>query len=285
MTFNQYGREFPTGGMDEKGLVVELMWLDETVYPPHDARPVVSVLEWIQYQLDTCASVTELLAHAEEIRVRGRVPLHYLVADRTGSVATIEFLDGRLKVHQGKSLPLAALTNDTYERSLSSLEKYRNFGGDATLPQGPGSLERFARAAAMVKSYAGPTSSPISDYAFEILRNVAQGDRTRWSIVYDLKNLEIRFRTWSHPEIRSLRLSSFDFSCSTPVRILDVNDALVGDVARRFADYTRKANLDLIAGSYHQVPFLSSVPMSEIEAIARHPEGMTCTKREAASAP
>ena len=33
ISFNQYGKEFPTGGMNEKGLVVELMWLDETRYP------------------------------------------------------------------------------------------------------------------------------------------------------------------------------------------------------------------------------------------------------------
>lgn len=32
-TFNQYGKEFPTGGMNEKGLVVELMWADGTQYP------------------------------------------------------------------------------------------------------------------------------------------------------------------------------------------------------------------------------------------------------------
>jgi choloylglycine hydrolase len=88
VTFNQYGREFPTGGMNEKGLVVELMWLDETVYPRRDSRPAVSVLEWIQYQLDRYASVQEVLAHAEEIRIAGRVPLHYLVADRSGAAAT-----------------------------------------------------------------------------------------------------------------------------------------------------------------------------------------------------
>src|SRR5689334_3101791 len=39
ITFNQYGKEFPTGGMNEKGLVVELMWLDGTVYPSDDSRP------------------------------------------------------------------------------------------------------------------------------------------------------------------------------------------------------------------------------------------------------
>src|SRR5215470_5207291 len=29
VTFNQYGRENPMGGMNEAGLVIELMWLDE----------------------------------------------------------------------------------------------------------------------------------------------------------------------------------------------------------------------------------------------------------------
>src|SRR6266480_3041856 len=52
VTFNQYGRENPSGGMNEAGLVIELMWLDEAQYPKADARPTVGTLEWIQYQLD-----------------------------------------------------------------------------------------------------------------------------------------------------------------------------------------------------------------------------------------
>ena len=38
-TFNQYGREFPIGGMNEAGLVVESMVLLETEYPLPDTRP------------------------------------------------------------------------------------------------------------------------------------------------------------------------------------------------------------------------------------------------------
>src|SRR3712207_5008764 len=44
VTFNQYGKEFPNGGMNEKGLVVELMWLSESSYPTPDNRPGLSVL-------------------------------------------------------------------------------------------------------------------------------------------------------------------------------------------------------------------------------------------------
>ena len=39
LTFNQYGRELPSGGMNEAGLALELMWLDETRYPAPDGRP------------------------------------------------------------------------------------------------------------------------------------------------------------------------------------------------------------------------------------------------------
>jgi len=57
VTFNQYGKEFPNGGMNEKGLVIELMWLSETQYPRADERPSLSVLQWIQYQLDNHSTV------------------------------------------------------------------------------------------------------------------------------------------------------------------------------------------------------------------------------------
>src|SRR5437660_3571671 len=33
VTFNQHGRELPVSGMNEAGLVVEIMWLDSSVYP------------------------------------------------------------------------------------------------------------------------------------------------------------------------------------------------------------------------------------------------------------
>ena len=98
ITFNQYGKEFPTGGMKEKGLVVELMWLDETKYPANDNRPAVGVLQWIQYQLDNCTSIDEVIATDKKIRISptGTTPLHYLVADANGNAATIEFLNGKI---------------------------------------------------------------------------------------------------------------------------------------------------------------------------------------------
>src|SRR5690349_1392961 len=79
ITFNQYGKEFPTGGMNEKGLVMELMWLDEARYPEKDARPSVNVLQWIQYQLDNSATTEEVISSDAKLRIQSKdVPLHYL---------------------------------------------------------------------------------------------------------------------------------------------------------------------------------------------------------------
>ncbi len=177
VTFNQFGREFPMDGMNEAGLVVALMWLDGTVYPPADERPSFGVLEWIQYQLDNYGSVGEVLVHADEIRIRSGTPLHYLIGDATGAAATIEYLAGRLVVHSGSALPTANLTNNTYESSLAYLRSQRS------MPGGSGSLERFARTAMLMQRT--NMVKPQRDQAMSVLDNVAQPDWTRWSITYE----------------------------------------------------------------------------------------------------
>ena len=50
VTFNQYGRDQPAGGMNEVGLVVEIMWMNGTVFPEPDHRAAVTGTSWVQYQ-------------------------------------------------------------------------------------------------------------------------------------------------------------------------------------------------------------------------------------------
>src|ERR1043165_9799873 len=52
VTFNQYGRENPTGGMNEMGLVVEVMWLDETEYPKEGGAPTMGAQEGVKKKTD-----------------------------------------------------------------------------------------------------------------------------------------------------------------------------------------------------------------------------------------
>jgi penicillin V acylase-like amidase (Ntn superfamily) len=276
LTFNQYGREFPNGGMNEAGLAVELMWLDETRYPAPDGRPALGCLEWIQYQLDNFATVDQVVKNAGGLRVSSDAKVHYLACDKSGSCAAVEILNGKPVVHSGTSLPARALANHSYEDSLRFQEKNRS----AAL-QGTSSLQRFARAAERAEAYgtAREAADPVR-YAFETLDSVAQGSYTRWSIVYDLKAGRVHWRTRENRQVRFVTLSSFDLSCSTPVELFDIDEGK-GDVTRRFVRYTPEANRRLVASSIRQTDFLTGMlsPKELLEAIAEtsgHPESTSC---------
>ena len=52
-----------TDGMNEAGLVANLLWLAESAYPEWDgSTPGLSIAAWVQYILDTCATVDEAVA-------------------------------------------------------------------------------------------------------------------------------------------------------------------------------------------------------------------------------
>jgi choloylglycine hydrolase len=271
VTFNQYGWESPSGGMNEAGLVIELMWLDETQWPAADQRPAVDVLEWIQYNLDTAANVAEVIANAEKIRIDSAVKLHYLVSDKAGNAATIEYLNGKLVAHTGKDLAIPALANDSYQRSV-------NYAKKATAPTTGSSFDRFARAGARASEFAKKPSSEQEavDYAFATLADVAQKNSTQWSIVYDQKRARVHFRSRKSPDVKTIRADAFDYSCGGTVKTFDIDAKGNGDVTSSFANYTRAANRDLIERSFSGTPFLQGVPAAARDQIAAFPERFGC---------
>ncbi len=241
VTFNQFGREMPFGGMNEAGLVVENMWLDETRYPTADARPAINLLQWIQYQLDTCRTVAEVMATDEKIRVDTppvQAAIHYLVCDATGDCASIELLDGKMVCHRGATLPCRALANDTYDKSVAYARAHPEAEGVSAVLQDPSSLARFTRAATRVTGYKPSAPKQEVTYAFDTLQQVCQGDFTVWRIVYDVAARQIHFRSRSHPEARAIKFSDLNFSPSGPVQFADLQAKTTEAGALKFQDLT-----------------------------------------------
>lgn len=260
ITFNQYGKEFPTGGMNEAGLVVELMWLDGSKYPKPDARPALSVLQWIQFQLDNCKSIEEVIATDKKVRVDGDdTPQHYLIADANGNVATIEFLDEKMVVHSGKDLPFPVLANGAYKQSAENI-KAQIAEGKPSVNFQDNSMQRFATACNMVqKFHRVKTEQPIVEYAFDILNNVSQGSFTKWSIVYDISNKKIAFKTEGNKQVKTFSFSDFDFSCNGRPNQLNMNQDLIGDVSKKFSAYTNENN-----HTYLKMAFDASKPQINV---------------------
>ncbi|MGD8562155.1 MAG: linear amide C-N hydrolase, partial [Desulfarculaceae bacterium] len=262
VTFNQYGREFPSGGMNQAGLIIETMALSATQYPPADHRPFVgSTSQWKQFILDTCATVKQVLDTRGKVRLALRPQsfgLHFLLSDRSGDCAVIEFLGGKYKAYTGKDLPVKVLTNSTYQESLAAWDKD---GPGLQVGYAASSLRRFSTAADMVRRFSPAKHPKPLGYAFDILEAVAKPERTQWRIVYDDQNLTITYFTQANPKMRSIDLRKLDFSCKTPVMVLDAN-AGSGDLSARFAPYSYEKNRKLMGGSFGKTYFLRSLSAS-----------------------
>jgi len=88
------------------GLVVEQMWLADTEYPKDDSRPTLGTQEWIQYLLDNSATTAEALKNIAGVRIISEdVKVHYLVSDKAGSTASVEFLKGKLMCTRARTFP------------------------------------------------------------------------------------------------------------------------------------------------------------------------------------
>ena len=274
LTFNQFGREMPNGGMNEAGLVVELMWLASTVMPPSDARPTMNELQFIQWMLDRFGSVAEMVAHVQEVRVhRAYARVHYLACDAAGACAALEHVGGKLVVTSGKALTVKVLTNDTYAESVEFLDAQLGLGGKAQLPAGSDSLPRFVRAAAHTER---GVASPIPAAAFAVLDAVRMPDYTKWNIVYVPNEQRVYWRTAAQPAVKSVDLKTFATACGTPVRILDIDTPAEGNATARFTDYTTAANEALLRVTYADI--LSKLQPGAIERVARYPESLPCAK-------
>ena len=270
VTFNQYGREFPSGGINEKGLVVELMWLDETVYPEPDRRVALPTLQWIQFQLDNSATVDDVVASDAQVRISAAsARIHFLIADAAGAVATIEYINGRMVAHRGDDLPYPVLTNDMYQVSVTYAR-----GIDAAKPLTTSSLDRFARASRGLES--ASKQQNVVDQAFALLDDVAQKDYTQWSIVYDIGAKRVYFRTRLRRDVRFVDLNTLDFSCRTPVRVVDVNAAYKGDLSKRLVDYSSDKNRKLVRTAFAETEFLRDTPPQQVDALASYPDLTSC---------
>ena len=292
VTFNQVGRDFPYGGMNETGLVVEQMTLSNTQYPKKDSRHSIQACQWIQYQLDNCASIEEVINTDKFLRIVDKISFfHFLICDRNGNAAVIEFLNGRMKVETGKQLPIEVLANSSYEESISA---YRS-KADNTYDR---SLYHFCTAAKMIENYSVKKVNDDVDYSFKILQSVSEGHNTKWSIVYDIKNLKIYFKIFETPtltktqivylkkegfaKIKVVDLNEIDFSNSSPCQVMNLELDKKGLVNSYFQKYTTSINKKYISKAFDYFWRLG-VPIhisdKELNYLAKYPESFKCINK------
>jgi len=262
ISFNQNGREFPYGGINEAGLVIEQLMMEKTQYPEKDERSGLEELQWIQYQLDMAATVEDVIASDEFLRISNNsfAPLHFSVVDSDDNFGVIEYLNGEMVSYTGDEASCHVLANECYSSGLS--KKIEN-----------DTSQRFVMAANMVESF-NPKDEDGLDYLFDILKKVSQGEWTRWSIVYDINNLSIHYFTGNNKTIRKIDLKNIDFSCSPEKLYINIDSNYTNP--QDFQKYNYEYNFGMVDKVWSNVEFLSAIPMEFRKAWAKYPDDVSC---------
>ena len=251
VTINAAGYQLAWAGMNEKGLVMSTMALGETKNPEPDHRPPLASPLWMQYIFDTCATVDELIATDNIVRIKDTVD-HYLVCDAGGDAAVIEFLDGKMVVHRQDSLPIKALANRVYSECVSELKA----GNPKNINR---SKIRMAQIDKKLLAFNPNGKLPAAAYAFEILEEVSSPPYTRWSLVFDIQNRIIHFKTYANRNDRWIDVKKIDYGCDTAAMMMDVHADLRGDITDAFKEIDPEYSLN------HFIRFLkeSDIEMPE----------------------
>jgi penicillin V acylase-like amidase (Ntn superfamily) len=208
------------------------------------------------------------------------IQIHYLVSDKNGNVAVIEFLRGKMVVHTGDELPVPLTTNYKYDSEVKKLVDFLSFGsGDEIELLGPepmnrdnwknsmdkdtlkanslrrsileNSFKRCIIGAYKLKKYQKKLDKPFIDCAFDILESMhiySKKDKDTWNIlstVFDPINMQIYYYTKKNSEIRKLAFKDFDLITPSSGVMYDMNKN-INNTKKDFIPYSDNINTELV---------------------------------------
>lgn len=253
-----------TDGINEKGLVTNILWLVESQYPkfnPEGNKKGLSIAAWAQYALDNFATVKEAVDELSKEKftiVSEYVPgttkfttLHLSISDATGDNAIFEYIDGKLKIHHNPSYTV--MTNSpVFDQQLAINTYWQGIPGTIMLPGTNRAADRFVRASYYINAIPQTTDTRTAIASvFSVIRNCSVPfgisseeepniSSTRWRSVSDQKNLVYFFETVKTPNTFWVDLKKVDFAKGADVKRLSAskNETYSGETSKSFTKTT-----------------------------------------------
>lgn len=254
-------------GMNEKGLVMNLLYLAESDYGKPSAEKLsLSISLWGQYALDNFATVSEAVNamqakpfYIQSFNLPNGKPAtaHLSLSDSTGDSAIFEYVDGKLIIHHGSQY--SVMTNSPiYSKQLSLNEYWQSIGGTVFLPGTARAADRFARAQFFIDSIPKTIDKKIikgvpgeffSNQAIASVLSVIRAvsvpvgittpnqpniAMTLWRTIADQKKLVYYFDSATTPNTFWVSFDKLNFEAGSPVRklSLDKGEVYAGEVSK-----------------------------------------------------
>ncbi len=245
-------------GMNEKGLVANLLYLSEADYgeAQKEGKATLSAGAWAQYFLDHYATVKEAVAAMASppfVIVAPALPngkatsLHLAISDPSGDSAVLEYIGGKLVIHHGKEFQV--MTNSpVYDQQLALNVYWDLIGGDHALPGTIKAADRFVRLSYFLKTsprYKEPDLALASVFsqirAVSVPLGMADPQQpniamTLWRVVADQEAKVYYFESVVSPTLCWVDLKKVDFSEQAGVKAIRIErgKSLAGEVSGTF---------------------------------------------------
>lgn len=179
----------PFDGMNEKGVAIALLAVPEAEAPDIEGRVTLNTTTLIRLVLDKAATTEEAIELMGQYNLyfSGDVDCHYLVADRSGATAIVEYYQGEVCVTR---------TEADYQIA-SNFIAFDNLN----IGEGYNEFERYDAVEAAILANDGMlTNQQAIDLLAEI-GIVDEGvDKLQWSVVYNLTTGEVSWFAHRHTD-------------------------------------------------------------------------------------
>lgn len=274
-------------GMNEHGLVANLMYSKDADYGTTENKPSLSLSLWAQYALDNFRTVREAVdaLRLEPFRIVApnlpngrRYSFSLILSDAAGQSAIIEYSDGSPSIETGKETRVIVDT-ESYRQQIGQSAYWERRGNVSSMPGSSDPLDRYARASigvssmpkeldrrfALVPSMANYTNRVISNM-LALVRSVSTPfyaadieltPPTIWRSVANQKDKVYYFDSALVPSSFWFDLKSLDFSAGAAVKKLPISEGL---------PFSGNASLLMIESPPFQ--FLRADPFAAADALA-----------------
>lgn len=239
--------------MNEAGLVVEQTTLWESSYPEPKDLPAIGELQWIQWMLDTCATVEEAKNKATCVKIVNPMSrLHYMICDRKGRCAIFEFLNGELSIYYQESLPVKVMANTPYLETIRNSQALEEKNQERERSDyESNSMKRITRAAQLLEN----SGSDVS-FVYDVLQSIKRED-TAFSLVYDIDHLKIYYTSTRFPDRKEICFQQINFATTEIIINLQQNNETSHVI------YNTDLNRTIVESFFHD-PVLSAAFKWEI---------------------
>jgi penicillin V acylase-like amidase (Ntn superfamily) len=238
-------------GLNEKGLVANVLWLVESSYPkfePSGNKKGITIAAWAQYLLDNFANVNEAVEALKDepfVVVSDYIPgtqkfttLHLSISDASGDNAIFEYINGKLVIHHDASYTV--MTNSpVFSEQLALNNYWSGIPGSIMLPGTNRAADRFVRASYYISAIPQTEDTRIAlASVFSVIRNCSVPfgissvtepniSSTRWRSVSDQKNKVYYFENVLTPGTFWVDLTKFDLKAGSKPMKLDLKQNII----------------------------------------------------------